>query len=299
MKLSFMKTFCDLVETGSFSRAADSNDISQSAVSQQLARVEKQMSVQLINRGGGTISTTDAGQAYYEASKDILRRYETMIQSIRESCEKDEGIMRVGTVYSIGFYILEPLVRTLADPFPETELQLEYTSHSDIVEQVRSGAFTMGILSCGKVRKPLVSTHVADETLVAVCGKSYDIDNEETISVSALAALDLVGFSDELPLKEHIERLFRAAGTGMRVRMEFDNCELIKRALMLNKGVSILPESAVREEVDTGVLRSIRIEGPAPWTRPVCAVQKSRDAGGAVAEALIDAVSRVLCTSAE
>lgn len=299
MKLSFMKTFCDLVETGSFSRAADSNDISQSAVSQQLARVEKQMSVQLIHRGGGTITTTDAGQAYYEASKDILRRYETMIESIRESRREDEGIIRLGTVYSIGFYILEPLVCTLGDAFPETELQLAYTSHADIIEQVRSGAFTMGILSCGKVRRPLVSTHIADEPLVAVCGKSYGIDAEETISVSALAALDLVGFSSELPLKEHIDRLFRGAGVSMRVCMELDNCELIKRALVLNKGVAILPESTIREEVDAGVLRSIRIDNRTPWTRSVCAVRKSRDAGGEVAEALIDSVSRVLCPSAE
>ena len=74
MNITVMKTFCDLVDTGSFSRAAESNYVSQSAVSQQLAKLEQEMSVQLIARGGGLVTPTEAGQAYYTGALEIIRR---------------------------------------------------------------------------------------------------------------------------------------------------------------------------------------------------------------------------------
>ena len=65
MNIVVMKTFCDLVDTGSFSRAAESNYVSQSAVSQQLAKLEQDLSVQLVARGGGLVTPTEAGRIYY------------------------------------------------------------------------------------------------------------------------------------------------------------------------------------------------------------------------------------------
>ena len=87
MKLSFMKTFCDLVETGSFSRAAESNDVSQSAVSQQVARAEKKLSIKLVTRGKDAVSPTDAGKAHYHAFKDILKIYEQLNDKISSGPE--------------------------------------------------------------------------------------------------------------------------------------------------------------------------------------------------------------------
>ena len=84
MNISIMKTFCDLVETGSFSLAAESNSVSQSAVSQQVARLQKRISKQLIRKDAGTIFLTKAGRAYYEASMDIVQRYDEMMSEIED-----------------------------------------------------------------------------------------------------------------------------------------------------------------------------------------------------------------------
>ena len=82
MSVRIMKIFCDLVEEGSFSKAAEMNEISQSAVSQQIARLEKKMAVKLVHRSGGKIQPTEAGKTYYKASKDIVPRYLDMLDQI-------------------------------------------------------------------------------------------------------------------------------------------------------------------------------------------------------------------------
>ena len=71
MKLDVLKTFCGLVETRSFSKAAEANFISQSAVSQQLAKLEREFSTQLISRGGGLVAPTEAGKAFYEGARAL------------------------------------------------------------------------------------------------------------------------------------------------------------------------------------------------------------------------------------
>ena len=75
MNLDVMKTFCDLVDAGSFSKAADMNHVSQSAVSQQLAKLERDLGTVLIHRGGGLVAPTEAGKAFYRGAREIPRRY--------------------------------------------------------------------------------------------------------------------------------------------------------------------------------------------------------------------------------
>ncbi len=73
MNLDVMKTFCDLVDAGSFSKAAEVNFVSQSAVSQQLAKLEQQLGTQLIHRGGGLVAPTGrTGQSH--VGFDALQR---------------------------------------------------------------------------------------------------------------------------------------------------------------------------------------------------------------------------------
>ena len=85
MNIDVLRTFCDLVDTGSFSKAAEANYISQSAVSQQLAKLERDLSVQLISRGGGMVAPTEAGKAFYEGAREILRRFEQMQGEVRSA----------------------------------------------------------------------------------------------------------------------------------------------------------------------------------------------------------------------
>ena len=103
MNLHVMKTFCDLVDTGSFSRAADSNYISQSAVSQQVAKLEDELGVPLVVRGGVRIEATGAGKAFYQGAKSILRRYEQLLGRVKSVSDEVRGVLRVGTIYSVGF----------------------------------------------------------------------------------------------------------------------------------------------------------------------------------------------------
>ena len=102
MQIETLKVFCDLVESRSFSQAAFRNLITQSAVSQQIKNLESRFQTTFLARDGRAVSLTAAGKILYDASRDILDRFERMHTEIESIGEEMAGSIRVATIYSVG-----------------------------------------------------------------------------------------------------------------------------------------------------------------------------------------------------
>src|SRR5262245_62153138 len=104
MHIETLKTFCDLIETGSFSKAAALNFISQSAVSQQVKSLEQRFETRLIERGRAPrgVTPTEAGKIFYAECKEILERFRALEERIRVKSAIIAGPIQVATVYRIG-----------------------------------------------------------------------------------------------------------------------------------------------------------------------------------------------------
>src|SRR3569833_3217678 len=104
--LESLQVFCDLVETQSFSRAAERNFITQSAVSQRLRAVEKEYGQILIDRGQGRgqVDPTPAGKVLYQGARRLLREASVLDAQMREFSDALRGTLRVATVCSVGLH---------------------------------------------------------------------------------------------------------------------------------------------------------------------------------------------------
>ncbi|MBC8379304.1 MAG: LysR family transcriptional regulator, partial [Planctomycetes bacterium] len=107
MNLEIAKIFCDLVELKNFSRTAELHNVSQSAVSQQLAQLEVTHKVQLINRKKRPFELTEAGQCFYRACQDILERYDLLHNELT-ALAKNSCRIRQASIFSIGMHASPP-----------------------------------------------------------------------------------------------------------------------------------------------------------------------------------------------
>jgi DNA-binding transcriptional LysR family regulator len=269
-----MKTFCDLVDTGSFSKAAEMNYISQSAVSQQLAKLERDLSVQLLSRGGGLVAPTEAGQAFYQGATEILRRFESLLGEVRSAADAVRGVLRVGTIYSVGFYLLEPFVRRFLQAHAEVNLHVEYTRWNRIYAAVVSGEMDLGVVACPEKHRSVEIVPLASEQLVVVCSPEHRLAGREEIDIAEIAGEPFVAFESNIPTRRHIDKLLKSERVGVEVVMEFDNIELLKRALEVNAGVSILVRDNVQREAERRDLYYARISGDGKWVRPVALLRR-------------------------
>jgi DNA-binding transcriptional LysR family regulator len=274
MNTEVLKTFCDLVDTGSFSKAAEASFISQSAVSQQLAKLERDLGVQLISRGGGLVVPTEAGKAFYAGAMEILRRYEQLQGEVRSAADAVRGVLRVGTIYSVGFYLLAPYVRKFLQAHPEVNLHVEYTRWNRIYAAVLSGEMSLGVVACPEKHRSIEIIPLASEELVVVCSPEHRLARRRQLKPEDLAGEKFIAFEENIPTRRHIDRLLKRARVSVDVAMAFDNIDTLKRAVEINAGLSILPREDIHNEVDAGLLCCARFRDRGRWQRPLGVVRR-------------------------
>jgi len=291
MNIRVMKTFCDVVDSGSFSRAAQESGISQSAVSQQLASLEREFSTQLLSRGGGLVVPTEAGKVYYQAAREIVRRYEQLLGEMRSAADSVRGILRVGTIYSVGFYLLDPYIRRFLQTFPEVNLRVEYTRWNRINAAVLSGEMDLGVVACAEKHRSIEIIPLANEELVVVCAPSHKLAKADAVDPADLKDRKFVAFETNVPTQRLIDKLLKAEGVAVNVVMEFDNIELLKRAVEVDTGITILPRENVEREVAEGYLVAVPFRRNARWIRPI-AILRHRGKAPGPAERMFLAILR-------
>jgi len=288
MNIEVMKTFCDLVETGSFSKAAEANFISQSDVSQQLAKLEKDFGTQLINRGRGLVQPTEAGRAFYQGAKDIVRRFEQLGGEVRSVADAIRGVLRVGTIYSVGFSLLDPYVRRFLELHPDVDLHVEYTHSNCIYASVLNGQMDLGFVAYPEKHRSIEIIPFVTEQLVVVCPPSHPFAQRQQVRVGELSGMRFVGFEQGVPTRRYIDKLLKQHGVEVDIVLAFDNIELLKRAIEVGSGVSILPLDNVQREARYGDLAYVRIEDSACWTRPISVLRRRGRSPAPAEKALLE-----------
>ena len=269
MNLDVLKTFCDLVEAGSFSKAAELNFVSQSAVSQQLAKLERELGTQLMHRGGGLVAATEAGKTLHRGARDILRRYEALMGEVRSAADAITGVLRVGTIYSVGMYCLDSYVKRFLGAHPEVTLRIEYMRANGIYMSVARGEMTLGVVAYPQRQRGIEVIPFLTEEMVVVFRPAHRLSGKRAVAASELDGEDFVAFDADIPTRREIDRRLKAERVAVNVTMEFDNNDTLKRAVEIGAGISILPRNVIDRELAAGTLGFAPFRNPGSWVRPL------------------------------
>src|SRR5260370_3855554 len=147
MQIESLKVFCDLVETESFTKAAQINNITQSAVSQQISSLERQVKSLLIERSKKKFRLTREGQVLYEFSKQIIQAYESLQSKLQEIKDIISGTIRVATIYSIGLHDLPPYIKKFLKNYPTVNVHVEYRRANQVYEDVLGNVVDLGLVA--------------------------------------------------------------------------------------------------------------------------------------------------------
>lgn len=267
MHIETLKIFCDLAEQLSFSKTAEKNFLSQSAISQQLAQLELTHNCQLISRKKRPIELTKEGQLLYRASRDIIDRYEQLKSEINTLKSSGESRINVAAIYSIGMHTLPEYVKKFMVKYPKVNVHIEYFNAAKIYELVLAGSVDIGLVAVPKRDKRLDVYDFEDEPLVLVCSPKHPFARESEIDVHRIQFETFIAFDTDVPTRSWIDNILQRYGIVVRPVMEFDNIETIKRAVEINSGISILPQTALIQEVNSGTLKGLPFSNE-HFTRP-------------------------------
>jgi DNA-binding transcriptional LysR family regulator len=254
MQIETLKVFCDLVESRSFSRAAIRNYITQSAVSQQIKNLETRFETQLLRRDGRSVTPTTAGRKFYENSRAILDKYEHLQQEMKSVGQGVAGSIRVATIYSVGIYEMSVVIKSFLKIYPKVNLHVDYSKGAQVYEDCLQGVIDLGIVPYPESRKGLRIIPLPADKLVLICAPEHPLAQRRYIDISELNGQSFIAFEKGLASQRAMDRIFQENNIHVKVVMEFDNIETIKRSVEISAGVSIVPFMSVQKEVQNETL---------------------------------------------
>ena len=126
MQIESIKMFCDLSETESFTKAAQINAITQSAVSQQVRAMEKHFGCLLIERSKKKFRLTREGETLNQYGRSLIRSFDELCSKLQDMRDEVGGTIRLATIYSIGLHDLPLYLRRYLKKHPTVSVQVEY-----------------------------------------------------------------------------------------------------------------------------------------------------------------------------
>src|SRR3954452_716242 len=237
MQIESLKVFCDLAETESFTKAAQINKITQSAVSQQISSLEKTFKSLLIERSKKKFRLTKEGEVLYDYSKKIIHTFGDLSGKLQEIKEIISGTIRVATIYSIGLHDLPPYVKKFLKAYPTVNVHVEYRRSNQVYEDVLSNVVDLGLVAYPSRDARLEILPLRKEALVLVCHPTHPFAKLSSIKLKEIAGQKFVGFEPDIPTRRAIDRLFKEHGVAVQHVMEFDNIETVKRAVEIDAGI--------------------------------------------------------------
>ena len=259
MQIQSFKIFCDLVETESFTRAAQINGVTQSAVSQQISSLERQLKSLLIERSKKKFRLTREGELLYEHSRQIVSTYDSLLHRLQEVKDIVSGTIRVATIYSIGLHDLPPYLKRFLKAYPTVNVHVEYQRANQVYEDVLGNVVDLGLVAYPNKDSRLEMVHLREEQMVLICHPKHILAKGKTVRLAQLDGQRFIGFEPDIPTRKAVDKVLRDAGVTIRVVMEFDNIETVKRAVEIEAGVSIVPDGTVAGEVAKQTLMAIPI----------------------------------------
>ena len=273
MQIESLKVFCDLAETESFTKAAQINGVTQSAVSQTISSLERLFKSLLIERSKKRFRLTREGQVLYDYSKQIIQTYDSLHSKLQEIKNIISGTIRVATIYSIGLHDLPPYIKRFLRDYPTLHIHVEYRRANQVYEDVLGNVVDIGLVAYPSKDSKLEIVPLRQDPLVLICHPQHPFAKQKSIRLKSLAGQKFIGFEPDIPTRKALDKIFKQHGVTITNVMEFDNIETVKRAVEIDAGISVVPLATISQEITKQTLASVSL-ADAEFFRPLAAIYK-------------------------
>lgn len=256
---TLLHTYLVIVEEQSISNAAIKLNITQSAVSQNLKKLEEQLEVKLIERNNKNFTLTEIGEDLYKTAIDVyskLVKFEQKLTATSNTIKDTLHIMSVSGLVSNDF---DNLLTYYHQHYPNINLNITTATHAEIVKKINNNHPAIGITLEPKGFEGLEKLFYLPQRYSLYCGKYHPLFNKEVINKSDVIAQDYVAFdSEQLGSALSPIAIFRDMEhfTGKQVAIT-NNLQELQRLIITGYGVGCLPDNAAQSALDRSLIRKL------------------------------------------
>jgi DNA-binding transcriptional LysR family regulator len=265
LELRHLLALVAVAETGTFSAAAEQLGYTQSAVSQQIATLERIVGTPLFERPGGRrpVRLTAAGEMLLSHARAVLARVGSAAADLRALASGERGELRVGTLPSIGTKVLPRLLGTFRAEWPGIEIVLRESRESaDLIRAVESGDVDVTFVEIGQHETgPLEVRPLLDDPMVFVAPAAAPEARQRVVGIADIAHLPMIGTCNP-GCRQIIDDVFRQAPVSPSYVFRSDDHPTIQGLIGSGLAYAVLPLLTVDENDPNVAVLPIRPEPP-------------------------------------
>jgi DNA-binding transcriptional LysR family regulator len=297
LNVARLKVLDEVARRGSFSAAADALDYTQSAISQQIATLESEAGMTLLQRHPRGVSLTAAGQTLVGHAEGILARLESAEAALGAIAGLRGGRLRIASFPTAGATLMPLAIATFRARHPDVELTLAEGEPEQIAPRLRAGELDLALLfefgdSAGT--DELRRVELLEDPLYLALPREHKLTTKRKLRLEDLRGEAWVQTSSSSPCARQVVRSCHTAGFEPNVAFESDDYQTVQGLVAAGVGVALIPELALNPVVRADI--AIRALSPHPPVRQVVAATPAGarllPAAPAMLSALFEAAAR-------
>jgi DNA-binding transcriptional LysR family regulator len=258
--LNHLFYFYEVARRGSFTRAARELLVSQSALSVQVKSLEESLGAALFDRRRGGVELTEAGQRAFEVAERVFADIDQLVADLSHRERQVAGAVSVGTVNSIGMYVLPEILTEFRAKFPEVRVRVDFRESERVMDHLYQGKTDLAIVPWQRSYPDLNAVSLTRHKMFLVVPPGHPLAGLERVSPHDLEKHLFVGYHEGMHTRSMTDALFKRMGLSIEYSSESSDAVTIKQMVISGMGIAFLPETAVAAELRRGQL--VRLDVP-------------------------------------
>ena len=286
MELRQLRTFAAVAELRHFARAASLCNLSQPAVSHQIALLEEEVGAKLLNRAARRVSLTVAGEVFLEEVRRILGAVDRAHERMQEVARGAVGRIRLGATATPGLYLLPPLLAKYRNEHETYDLRLEIGAIHTIAERVARNDLDMAVVAGAMPSGELQARSISEDQLVIIAPPNSPLARARRLKPNQLEAETWVVREEGSDTRRQTVAWWHRRRLAPTHTMSFDNPDAVKRAVMAGLGIAMVSELTVAEDLASRRVAMVAFKTGLP-RREILVVDHPQKHHGAACRAML------------
>jgi LysR family transcriptional regulator, low CO2-responsive transcriptional regulator len=281
MDFDQLTTFVQVAKLKSFSKAGQKVFRSQSAVSAQIRQLEQAYKAKLLDRSAKSVELTPAGEVLFEYAERLLRLRDESMQIVADRGSVVQGPVTFGANEATCLYLLPDILAEFKRRYPMVHISIYRNFSHKILQRLEEGSLDLGIVTL-PLKSPNLKVHVINrDRLRFMVSSKNALAQRSHVTLEEIASAPLI-FPKTGYTRQVLDKLFRPYRSRLQVAMELPSIGMIKTFVAADVGISIISEGFARDQVKTGEVRLLNVEGVDLWRELALVYRRDRSLPRAV-----------------
>jgi DNA-binding transcriptional LysR family regulator len=260
MDFDQLTTFVQVAKLKSFSKAGQKVFRSQSAVSAQIRQLEQAYHAKLLDRSAKSVELTPAGVVLFEYAERLLRLRDESMQVVADRGNVVQGPVTFGANEATCLYLLPDILAEFQRRYPLVNISIYRNFSHKILQRMEDGSLDLGIVTL-PVKSPNLKMHIINrDRLRFMVSSKNPLAQRSHVTLDEIAAAPMI-FPKTGYTRQVLDKLFRPHRSRLRITMELPSIGMIKTFVAADVGISIISESFARDQVKSGEVKLLNVEG--------------------------------------